>query len=247
MRLLVTRPQPQADAWVARLREAGFDAVALPLIEVAAAPDVLAVEAAWHSLRGRALVVFVSPSAAECFVAARPAGSEWPPSLAAAAVGPGTARALREAGVAHVVEPAADSTQFDSEALWQQLARRDWRSAAVLIVRGDGGRDWLTARLQDAGATVDALAAYTRRPPRWHGDAAAALHAALSAPADHRWLFSSSQAIDHLAAASAGTDWRRAHALATHPRIAARARSIGIADVIEARASFDAVVSALRA
>ena len=74
MRVLVTRPQPQADDWVSLLCARGIDAVALPLIEIAAAPDARAVAAAWASLPSRSLVVFVSPNAAERFIAERPHG-----------------------------------------------------------------------------------------------------------------------------------------------------------------------------
>lgn len=247
MRALVTRPQPQADDWVARLRARGIDALALPLIEIGAAPDAGAVAAAWGSLAARALVVFVSPNAAERFLAARPNDAAWPARLPAASVGPGTTLVLYGAGIEAVIEPAPDAPQFDSEALWLQLAARDrdWHGASVLIVRGDGGRDWLGQQLHDAGATVETVAAYTRRAPRFAGDAAVSLHAAVARPQSHRWLFSSSEAIDHLGAASAGTDWSRAQALATHPRIAERARALGIGDVIEARASFAAVAAAL--
>jgi uroporphyrinogen-III synthase len=242
---IVTRPQPQADAWVARLRAQQLDAVALPLIEIAAPPDAAAVGQAWRDLGARALAVFVSPSAAERFFAARPGNAAWPAPLAAAAVGPGTAKALRDAGVADVVEPAADAAQFDSEALWAQLQARDWHDRDVLIVRGDGGRDWLAERLRDAGARVHAVAAYSRRAAPLHD--APALAAALAVPEAHCWLFSSSEGIDHLDAATRGrADWSRARAVATHARIAERARALGIARVAEARAEFAAVVRCIQ-
>lgn len=245
MRVIVTRPQPQADAWVARLRAEGFDAVALPLIEIVPTPDRAAVESVWRTLASRALVVFVSPGAVDAFFAARPPDGAWPAVLPAGSVGPGTTQALRARGVGSVVEPPAASTQFDSEALWAQLESRDWRGARALIVRGDGGREWLAERLRERGAEVELLAAYARRAPPLD---AGVLGPAIRAPHAHAWLFSSSQAIDHLEAAlPAATDLSRGRAVATHPRIAERARRLGLGDVREARASFDAVAQALRA
>ena len=38
MRVLVTRPQAQADDWVARLQALGLDAVGLPLLGIAPPP-----------------------------------------------------------------------------------------------------------------------------------------------------------------------------------------------------------------
>ena len=47
-RALVTRPLAQALDWCERLRALGVDAQALPLIDIAASPDVTAL-AAWFS------------------------------------------------------------------------------------------------------------------------------------------------------------------------------------------------------
>ena len=90
MRVLVTRPRPQAIPWVEALRAQGVDAQALPLIDIAPAPDAAALSAQWLALADHALVIFVSPNAVERFFAARPAAASWPASLLAAAPGPGT-------------------------------------------------------------------------------------------------------------------------------------------------------------
>ena len=244
MRVLVTRPAQQAADWVRRLRDSGIDAVALALIGIAPPLDAAAVQAAWHALSSQRLVVFVSPNAAEQFMAARPAGVNWPGAAQAASLGPGTTDALHRLGVpaAQIVEPAADAAQFDSEALWQQLSHADWRGANVLVVRGDGGRDWLADTLRERGATVNLLAAYRRTPPRLGEAEQALLNGALRKPRDHLWFFSSSEAIDNLAAlAGPAADWSQARALTTHPRIAARAQRLGFKHVVEARATLSAV------
>ncbi len=249
MRVIVTRPAAQADGWVERLRAAGHDAVALPLIGIAPAADPAAVRAAWQTLAAKRLAVFVSPNAAERFLAARPEGLAWPQGTLAGSTGPGTTLALREAGVPDecIVEPAADAPQFDSEALWAQLAARDWQGAQVLVVRGDGGREWLADTLRERGATVEALAAYRRCLPELNAAARVLLGAALREPRAYVWLFSSSEAIDNLAAlAGAPADWSQARAVATHGRIAERARRLGLADVGLARPSLDAVSACIQ-
>ena len=234
--------------WVEQLVARGVDAVALPLIEIAAPTDPAAVEAAWRRLGERAGVVFVSANAVARFFAARPAGAEWPSTIVAAVPGPGTAQSLRAEGVpaAAIVAPAADAAQLDSESLWQELGRRDWRGRSVLVVRGDGGRDWLVERLVEAGATVDALAAYRRLAPLLSAAARRDLDAALAAPAQHAWLFSSSEAIAHLESIVGATIAAGARALATHPRIAARARQAGFTEVIEVHPGLDAVVACIQ-
>lgn len=249
MRVIVTRPAAQAADWVAQLRANAIDAVALPLIGIAPVADPAELHAAWRALPAQRLVIFVSPNAAEQFFAQCPAGAPWPPDLLAGSPGPGTTRVLVGLGVpaAQVIEPASDAPQFDSESLWAQLRGRAWQGTQVLIVRGDGGREWLAQTLQDAGAQVAHVTAYRRVPPSFEGEPAELLQAALDRPEAHLWFFSSSEAIDNLAAgAPAGTAWGAAGAVATHPRIAARARQLGFARVTEARPSLAAVIACIQ-
>jgi uroporphyrinogen-III synthase len=246
-RVLVTRPAEQAGPWVERLRERGIAAEALPLIEIAPAADAAALRSAWTQLPACRLVVFVSANAVRHFFAQRPSDVAWPDGVDAGAPGTGTADALRDAGVplAAIVTPAADAAQFDSESLWDRLQGRGWRGARVLVVRGDGGRDWLGERLVAAGARVDTVSAYRRLAPSLAGAARDRLEAAI-ADADAVWLFSSSEAIANLEHAAGVGRFSAARAVATHPRIAARARSLGFAVVVEAAPGLDAVIACLQ-
>ncbi len=108
MRVIVTRPAAQATPWVQSLQQHGIAAVALPLIHIAPALDRAAVIEAWRHLAEARLVMFVSANAVEHFFALRPSGTPWPDSVQAASPGPGTTRALRDAGLAtsQIVEPA---------------------------------------------------------------------------------------------------------------------------------------------
>ena len=259
MRILVTRPAAQATSWVKSLEQHGLRALALPLMEIAPAPDTAAVTHAWHHLAEARLVMFVSANAVEHFFALRPPqaawamGSHagWPQGTQAASPGPGTTRALREAGVplSQIVEPSPDSPQFDSEALWQRLREQDWQDAVVHVVRGDGGRDWLADTLREHGARVGCVSAYRRIAPRWDASSQALLAAALSRPADHLWFFSSSEAIDHLLShlgRSAAALPGGARALTTHPRIAQRAQAAGFAPVWQSLPTLASVVACIQ-
>lgn len=231
-KLIVTRPQPQADEWVERLRALGVAASAFPLMCIEAlgveSPDL---QAAWRDLPQATLVMFVSPNAVLRFFAAA-GGARWPANVSAAATGPGTAEALRTCGVpeALIVQPDADSPRFDAETLWaQRLAARSWSGRLVLIVRGEDGRDWLADTLREAGAQVRAVAAYRRVAPDWSADRLAVLDGLSRDPAAV-WLFSSSQCIGHLVQAWTPETAARVllqPALATHPRIARTAVDAG--------------------
>lgn len=245
--VLVTRPTEQAGPWVTRLGAAGVPAAALPLMAIAAAEDLAPLKQAWQDLTLYRLLVFVSPNAVLQFFAQRPPDSApWPTDVLVATVGPGSSQALRAAGVpaAQVLEPAATAENFDSEALWLQLQTREWHGRRVLLVRGDGGREWLGDRLRERGAQVSAVQAYRRVLPRWHATELALLSQALDAPANHAWLLSSSEAIDNLSVLAPDRDLSRSMALATHPRIAERARQQGFARVVLTRPDVAAVAAA---
>jgi uroporphyrinogen-III synthase len=251
VRLIVTRPRDQAVPWVVALRERGVDAVALPLIDIAGSADDRPLRQAWAALApppALDAVMFVSANAVGAFFAAAPPGAAWPPGVRAAAPGPGTAAALRAAGVpgGSIVQPPADAPQFDSEHLWPELSRLDWRGRRVLVVRGEGGRDWLGERWQAAGAEVGHVEVYRRQAPTLGDDDRSVLAAALGDPAGHAWHFSSSQAVGHLVERIAPeVAWAAHAALATHPRIAATARDAGFGRVVECGSGLDAVVACL--
>ncbi|KPF42796.1 uroporphyrinogen-III synthase [beta proteobacterium AAP121] len=232
MRLIVTRPAAQAGPWVQALQRLGLEAVALPLIDIAPPAEPGPVREAWTALPGLSLVMFVSANAVQHFFALAPAGAAWPAGVRAGCTGPGTAAALRAAGVpaAAVVQPGPGAG-LDSEGLWAQLAHEPWAGRQALVVRGEDGRDWLAETLRERGAAVACLAAYRRCAPTLDEAGRAVLDRALAEPAAHLWLFSSSEAVANLVTLAAGVPWQAARALAAHPRIAQAARAAGFGAV----------------
>lgn len=250
MRVIVTRPRQEARKWVDALAEAGYDAVALPLIEVSPAPDSQAVTAAWERLCSYDAVMFVSGNAVDHFFALKT--TQAPVFIAQAAIktramvtGPGSYAALlrahAEAGC--IDAPDAEAGQFDSEALWAVAGHRVQPGTRVLIVRGassasmsadDGhGRDWFANQVLAAGGSVDFVVAYQRRCPEMTGkDLTVVEQAAVDGSI---WLFSSSEAIANLVSACPNQSWQQARAVVTHPRIAQAAREAGFSVVCESR------------
>ncbi|WP_116136058.1 fused uroporphyrinogen-III synthase HemD/membrane protein HemX [Trinickia diaoshuihuensis] len=271
---VLTRPAGQSASLAAALERAGIAAFDFPLIEIAPVLDDAPLRAALASLERYALVIFVSPNAIERALAAAPA-LVWPAQVPIGVVGPGSITELARHGIAapahQVIAPAgADSsedgegngngdanTRFDSEALFAALTARLGFAAldgqSVLIVRGDGGREWLADRLREAGALVEAVCAYRRVVPAPPADAWARVRALLGG-APHAWLLTSSEGVrnlDALAQAWLAPAERaallRAPLVAPHPRIAETARAAGF-DTITASGPGDArILAALRA
>lgn len=236
--------------------------------------QVAALQAAWQALDTYAACLFVSGNAVEHFfrsnslqvqgfIACDAIEKVAISGLRCLAPGPGTVTALRAVGVpaAQIDAPPPDAGQFDSQALWQVIGPRDWQGQRVLVVRGDSvaaessslpettsttpGRDWIARQWTEAGATVDFVSVYERRPPALTPDQC---QRARDASVDGAvWLFSSSEAVGNLVgtAALAGTDWGRARAVATHPRIAERVRQAGWGQVRESRPALADIVRAV--
>ncbi len=250
MRVLVTRPEPEAARWVAGLRARGWEAQVLPLIAIRAAPDAAALQAARRGVGDWNALMFVSANAVRAFFAAD-ANVDWPAAVRAWAPGEATAAALREVGVPadRIAAPAADAAQWDSEHLWPRVAAGVGPGFRLLLVRGAGedgrpaGRDWLGDQVAAAGGEVASVAAYRREVPVWDADQRAL--AASARGGDARWLFSSSEAVRNLATLAPGSDWSAATAVATHPRIADAATRVGFGRVLRSAPSLDAVVASI--
>ena len=184
------------------------------------------------------------------------------------APGPGTALALQKAGIPHqcIDSPASHAEQFDSESLWQQVQHQVQPGDAILIVRGDSpapeptamepsgksrhtpdalgaGREWLSAQIIAAGATVSAVATYQRQPAQWNNTQTQLANQA--AQDGSMWLFSSSEALYWLAQRLPHAPWHKAKALTTHPRIAATAQSVGFGHVQMCRPALADVIASI--
>jgi uroporphyrinogen III methyltransferase / synthase len=143
----VTRARAQASALAAHLRELGADVVEAPAIRIepldASVPDLSAYD----------LLCVTSPNgASELLRRVRDARALAGPLVAA--IGPGTARALREGGIEPDVVPARAVAEGLVEALSDVPVRR------ALIARAEEGRDVLPDALRARGAEVDVLALY---------------------------------------------------------------------------------------
>ncbi|MBU1224940.1 MAG: uroporphyrinogen-III synthase [Gammaproteobacteria bacterium] len=102
--VLVTRPAHQTAALVDMIDAAGGVAFAFPALDIEVVP-VEALAAPLAQLRNADIAIFISPNAAQFGMAAIQAGGGLPAATEVFAVGPGTARALRAAGVSNVITP----------------------------------------------------------------------------------------------------------------------------------------------
>jgi uroporphyrinogen III methyltransferase / synthase len=259
--VVITRPAGQSSELIAQLAAAGIATLDFPLIDIAPVTDDAPLRAALASLERYALVVFVSPNAVDQAFARSDA--IWPHALPIGVVGPGSVQALARHGVAapayNVISPPSgadeDTARFDSEGLFAAidtaLGATHLEGKRVLIVRGDGGREWLADRLREAGAEVDTVAAYRRLVPEPSIGGWARVHELL-AGVPHVWLLTSSEGVrnlhelaqDHLTADEIA-QLKRAALVTPHPRIAQTARALGFDSMTVSGAGDERIARAL--
>jgi uroporphyrinogen III methyltransferase/synthase len=181
--IAVTRARAQASPLAARLRELGADVIEAPAIRTESLPATVPDPAGYD------LVVATSPNGVrELFTHLRDARSLA--GLRVAAMGPGTARAFAEHGIAADVVPQRSVAEGMVEALADIPVER------ALIVRGREGRDVLPDALRGRGAEVDVLALYETVPEPLDADAIEAI-----THADYV-TFTSASTVRHLLAAA---------------------------------------------
>ena len=143
----VTRARAQASALAATLRALGAGVVEAPVIRI----EPLDVDI--PDLEGYDLVAFTSPNAVERFFAGvHDARALAGPTIAA--IGPGTARALRAQGIVADVVPARSVAESLVDALADVTVTR------ALIPRAEEARDVLPDALRARGAQVTILPLY---------------------------------------------------------------------------------------
>jgi len=210
----VTRARAQASALASRLRELGAEVVEAPAIRTRALDAVV------PDLEPYDLLCVTSPNGAhELFARLRDARDLA--GLTVAAIGPGTAQALAEHGIAADVVPKRSVAEGLVDALRDLPVRR------ALIARAAEGRDVLPEALRARGARVDELALYETVPePLDEATAAAA------ATADYVTFTSASSVRFFLAAAGDGRPQGRIVSIG--PATSAALREHGLEPAIEA-------------
>lgn len=161
--IVITRPAHQAGPLAERVRGAGGEVLLFPVIEIADAENLQPFHALVDRLDEFDIGIFVSPNAVSRAMQLIASRRMLPRSLAVAAVGDATVRALARHGVATLIAPTHG---FDSEALLDHPALQDVAGKRIAIFRGQGGRELLADTLCLRGAEVEYAACYRRQRPR---------------------------------------------------------------------------------
>jgi uroporphyrinogen-III synthase len=151
LKIVVTRPRDQAAHLAQSIEQAGGIPLLFPLLDITAVQNTETLHEQIARLAQFNLAIFISPNAVHYGISAIRAAGELPPYIKIATVGQGSAKALRESGIADVIAP---TERFDSEGL---LALPELQNVA----------GWLLAdTLKARGATVEYATCYQRSKPQ---------------------------------------------------------------------------------
>jgi len=155
----VTRARAQASGLASRLRELGAEVIEAPAIRIEPRPFEGELRAAIERIGDYALICVTSPNGVRLLFDAMAAAGLDARALAGAtvaAIGPGTASALKECGIAADIVPE----RFVAEALVEALEPVAVGGRRVLVARAAGARDVLPDALRARGAELDDVALY---------------------------------------------------------------------------------------
>ena len=240
-RVAVTRARAQASALAARLARLGAEVIEVPAIRIEPRPEGLQAAAGMVTRGECDIVCLTSPNGAELLMGELEAQGLDARALAGvlmAAIGPGTAAALRARGVRADVVPERSI----AESLAAELIERGVAGRRVLVARASEARDVLPRELEQAGASVSVVAVYETVRERLEPDQRAAL-----ASADYV-TFTSSSTVRFLLEAIGGAERLGAEArvVSIGPVTSQTARDLGLDVAVEAaRHDVDGLVEAL--
>jgi uroporphyrinogen III methyltransferase / synthase len=240
-RIVVTRARSQASGLARTLVNLGADVIELPAIRIEPRIDTDEVHRAVDDIYSYALVCLTSPNGVRLLFEAMAESGRDARALAnatVAAIGPGTAAALREHGVIADVVPE----ESVAEALVESLSEVEVEGRPVLVARAAEARDVLPEALRERGAEVDDVALYetvAEQPSQETIEAAQ--------EADFV-TFTSSSTVRNMIGALGDRFPPRARVVSIGPITSAAAREEGLEVHVEAeRHDIDGVVEALLA
>ena len=242
-RVLVTRTRRQASRLAEGLALLGANVIECPTIEIRPPEDWAVVDAALRRLGEFDWLVLTSPNGSAGLVERLRTLGMDARALAGvriAAVGPATARVLRE----HFLEPDLVPAEYTTQALGEALAP-EAGGKRLLLARADIATDTLPDLLRAAGGAVEHVAVYrTVRPASLPDEALASLR---EAKAD--WItFTSSSTVENFLAliASSGVSLEDVKLASIGPVTTETLKAHGLRTIIAAEVhTIDGLIDAI--
>jgi uroporphyrinogen III methyltransferase/synthase len=163
-RILITRAREQSGDFATRLIKLGTEVIEFPTIKIFPPLHWKELDRAIDELKSYDWILFTSANGVHFFwqrLKERARSLHLPPSLKVCAIGPATAKQLKEKGVSVHYIPK----EFIAESILEGFKKKVINGKRILLARAKKARDILPNGLRKMGAEVDVVEAYrTVRP-----------------------------------------------------------------------------------
>jgi uroporphyrinogen III methyltransferase/synthase len=163
-RILITRAREQSGEFATLLKKTGAEVMELPTIEIVPPLSWKELDRVFPRLRSYDWLIFTSANGVHFFwQRLREKGkTRLPPSIKVCAIGPATAKQLKEKKISVDYMPK----EFIAESILDGFQKKFIKGKRILLARAKKARDILPKGLRKMGAKVDVVEVYRTIKPR---------------------------------------------------------------------------------
>jgi len=168
VKVLVTRPEQQAEALCEAIENLGGKAIRFPVIEIRQTENQQVVETVLDNITQYDIGIFISRNAVDRTMKMLAYKTSTLDKLTLITMGAATAESLEQVSSEKVITNGGTNSEtlLDLDA----LSTDEIRDKKIVIFRGEGGREYLATTLRERGAEVDYAEVYSRECPEYDGD-----------------------------------------------------------------------------
>lgn len=168
IKVLVTRPEQQADNLCKLIEDLGGTAIRFPVLEISKIEDQQVVNELLNNIEAYDIGIFISKNAVEWTLRLLGDKTSALESLKLISIGSATTAALKRALSRDVITNSGTNSETLLED--ETLSADAVSGKKIIIFRGQGGRELLATTLRQRGANVDFAEVYRRDCPQYESD-----------------------------------------------------------------------------
>ena len=163
-RVLITRPNEQAEYLSGLITSHGGISVRFPTVEIQPLDKTNELMKYFDEISSYDFIIFISRNAAKIAIEKFFKNFDLIKNIQLVAIGPSTAKILSSSNLENIVFP---HNNVDSEGLLnlEEMQSNNIFEKKILIIRGVGGRELLSESLKQRGGTVNSIEIYERKLP----------------------------------------------------------------------------------
>ena len=165
-RILITRPDQQADHLSSLIKNYGGISVKFPTVEIQPLSKTNELTECFNKIGRYDFIIFISRSAAKIAIEQFVKNIDLIKHIQLVAIGPSTAKELSSYNIKNIIFPHDNA---DTEGLlnMEEMQSDNVSDKNILIIRGVGWRELLAKSLKKRGAIVDCIEIYERKLPEY--------------------------------------------------------------------------------